>query len=77
MIDKIDPSLRTDPLKESPTLTQTVDRVAAELGVARNTVFPTIGYATEHGVSHAIDRMVLNLLYVAAKIVADQNSMAF
>lgn len=76
-IDEINDSLREDPLQHCAQLSDVIKRVAAELGVAQNTVFPTISYDREQVPNHAIDRMVLNLLYVAARIVADQNSSPF
>ena len=51
-----------------------MQRLSAELGVPHNTIFPTIGYIQERQSVPAIDRYVLNVLYVAAKIIADQNS---
>jgi len=76
-IDEIDVRLRGNPLIESAVLAQRIERLSAETGVPLLNIFPTIGYISEQSNNPAIDRFVLNVLYVSATIIAQQNNLPF
>lgn len=65
-VDKHKEEFRQNPLAMDHTISQTL---AAELGVPSMYHFHSIGYVEERENNPAIDRLVLNVLYSAAKML--------
>lgn len=68
-IDKFDSQFRENPLLAASKFEAKLMKLSADSGIPRMCIFLTIGYTEERENNPAIDRLVLNILYLAMMLL--------